>query len=156
MTLGIVMKEFDWVDQFIHDYRSKLKEEYQESVYSYNLALLEYERKHYDEALILLQKSEYKIPLLNLAAKTLILRIYYELDEFDALNSHLDAMRIFIRRKRDLGYHRDNYLNTIKYTKKLVEINPFDKKAKVLLKSEIENVKAIAEKSWLLEQVNLL
>lgn len=156
VTLGLITEEFDWVNNFIHDYRENLKEPYQESVFSFNLALLKYEQKDFNESLQLLQKSEYKDLLLNLAAKTLILKIYYELDEFDALLSHLDAMRIFIRRKRDLGYHRDNYLNTIRFTKKLIDINPFDKKAKVELKCEIENAKTVADKSWLLERVNLL
>ena len=67
-------------------------------------------------ALKLLQKAEFGDLLLNLAARSLQLKIYYELQELDLLDSHLQAFRTFLRRKKELGYHRDNYLNTVRFT----------------------------------------
>lgn len=156
VTLGINLKAYDWLEQFIHDYKNALKKDFRESVFSLHLALLKYEQKQYDDALQLLQKAEYKDLFMNISAKTLILKIFYEQDEFDPLLSHLSAMHIFIRRKKDLGYHRERYLNTIRFTKKLIEINPFDKQAKADLKNEIDATKVVGEKGWLLEQVDLL
>lgn len=153
VTSGLVMHEYEWVAQFIHEYRDKLAAAYQESVYSFNLARLAYERKQYDQALPLLQKAEYKDLLLSLAAKTLQLKIYFELDEIDLLEAHLSAFKVFLRRKKDLGYHRENYLNTIFFTRKLLEVNPFDKSARAALRTEIETVKNLGEKEWLLGQV---
>lgn len=153
VTSGLVMREFDWVEHFIHDYRDKLAGPYRESVFSFNLARLAYERKQYDTALPLLQKAEYKDLLLNLAAKTLQLKIYFELDEFDLLEAHLAAFKTFLLRKKELGYHRENYLNTIQFTRKLLEINPFDKEARSALRAEIDAVKNLGEKEWLLGEV---
>lgn len=150
VTSGLVMSEFDWVEKFIFGYREKLREPYQESVFSFNLARLEYERKNCDAALQLLQKSEYGDLLLNLAARSLQMKIYYELNEFDLLDAHLKAFQTFLRRKKDLGYHRENYGNTIRLTRKLLEINPFDKEERAALRSEIEAVKGVGEKEWLL------
>ena len=101
----------------------------------------------------MLQKAEYKDLLLNLAAKILQLKIFYELQEFDLLASHLQAIRSFIRRKKVMGYHRENYLNTVHFTQKMLEINPFDKTERAELRREIEETKAVAEKEWLLEQI---
>jgi hypothetical protein len=70
------------------------------------------------------------------------------------LDSHLQAFKIFIRRKNALGYHRENYLNTIYLTRKLLEINPFDKKEKAALKKEIEETKGVGDKDWLLAQLS--
>ncbi len=152
VTIALILEEFEWVEQFINDYKSKLQKEHRESMYSFSLALLEYSRKNYDLALQLLQKSPYKDLLLNLAAKTVMLKIYYELDEFDPLDAHLEAMRTFIRRKKIMGYHRENYLNLIYFTKKLMESNPFDRASLKTLHEEIEKSKPIAEKDWLLRQ----
>ena len=152
-TIGLVMHELDWVDAFIHRYRDKLPVPYRESLFSFNLARLEYQRRRLDQALQLLQKAEYKDLLLHLAAKTLQLKIFYELEAFDLLESHLQALQTFIRRKKALGYHRENYLNTVLFTRKLLETNLFDKEARKALQMEIEQTKAVAEKEWLLERL---
>lgn len=153
VTIALILEEFVWVERFINEYKIKLHKDHRESMYSFSSALLEYSRKNYALALQLLQKSPYKDLLLNLAAKTVILKIYYELDEFDPLDAHLEAMRTFIRRKKIMAYHRENYINLIYFTKKLMESNPFEKKALITLRNEIENTKAIAEKEWLLRQL---
>ncbi len=152
-TIGLVLHELDWVDQFIHQYRDKLPPAYRESLFSFNLARLEYQRRRLDAALHLLQKAEYKDLLLHLAAKTLQLKIFYELGAFDLLDSHLQALQTFIRRKKALGYHRENYLNTVLFTRKMLETNLFDKTVRLALLQEIEQTRAVAEKEWLIEQV---
>ncbi|MCC7464686.1 MAG: hypothetical protein IT261_00365, partial [Saprospiraceae bacterium] len=91
VALGLQVGELEWVRQFIHDYKTKLERRYRESVFSFNLARLSYaERKHH-HVLELLQKANYRDPLHNLAAKTLLLKTYFDLGEYDSLQSHLDA-----------------------------------------------------------------
>lgn len=153
-TIGLVLHELDWVDQFIHEYRDYVREPHRESLFRFNRARLEYQRRRLDEALKLLQKAEYKDPMLHLAAKTLQLKIFYELEEFDLLESHLQTLQTFIRRKKELGYHRENYLNTIRFTRKLLETNLYDKNARKALREEIENTRAVAEKEWLLDRIS--
>lgn len=153
VTIGLVMKDFAWVEQFIYQYRDKLKPDMRDSIFSFCLANLEYERRNYAQAIHLLQKSEYRDLLLNLAAKTLHMKILYELGESDVLDSHLEAMRTFIRRKGIIGYHRSNYLNTIAITKKLVNLRPYDQGQREALKRQIEQTMALAEREWLLAQL---
>lgn len=153
-TIGLVMHELEWVEQFVHDYRPALKEEHRESLFSFNLARLEYQRRDLGKALQLLQKAEYKDLMLSLAAKTLQLKIFYELQEFDLLESHLQAIRVFIRRKKMARYQLENYLNTINFTQKLLETNLFDKEERAALRREIEATKTVAEKEWLLKVVS--
>jgi len=62
-------------------------------------------------------------------------------------------MKNFIRRKKIIGYHKENYLNLIHFVKQLLELKRFDKIAKQQLSQEIISTKAVAEKTWLLEQV---
>ncbi|MBK7939296.1 MAG: hypothetical protein IPJ82_20425 [Lewinellaceae bacterium] len=153
-TIGLVMRDLEWVERFVHEYRPFLKDEHREALFSFNLARLEYQRREPGKALQLLQRAEYKDLLLNLAAKTLQLKIFYELREFDLLESHLQAVRTFIRRKKVMGYHRENYLNTVYFVQKLLETNLFDKNAKAALCREMEETKSLAEKEWLLRMIN--
>ena len=151
VTAGLKLGEFAWVSGFIHRFQDKIEQRHRESMFCFNLARLEYERRNYGEALRLLQKSEYADLLLNLAAKTLMLKIYFETDELDALESHLAAMRHFIRRKKIMGYHRENYQSLVLFTQRLTEA--FDRKSLEMLREEVEAAKAVAEKEWLLARI---
>ncbi|MCB0568034.1 MAG: hypothetical protein KDD01_27000 [Phaeodactylibacter sp.] len=148
-------RDYDWAERFIYDYRSALSREYRESSFSFCLARLEYTRKRFDEALPLLQKANYRDPLLNLAAKTLLMKIYYEMQELGLLDAHLEAMRNYIRRKRVIGYHRDNYLNITRYAKKLSTLNPYAQKEIALLIQAIQQEEVLTEKRWFEEQLAL-
>ena len=134
--------------------RDSLKRRIRESTWKFNLARLEYEKKNYDNALVHLQKADFGDILNNLNAKTLSLKIYYELDEFNLLDSHLESMKTFIRRKTVMAYHQTNYLNIIRYTKKLLSTNFYDRTKKEALQKEIEQEEILTEREWLLEQVN--
>lgn len=150
---GIRNKELDWVDAFIHQYQKNLEKRYQESSFSYSRAHLAYHRKNYAEVLELLQTANYRDVLLNLGAKTLLLKVYYELSEFTLLHAHLEAMKNFIRRKRVIGYHKTNYMNIVRFTQKLLQLNFYDKAEVVILKEKIETAEVLTEKKWLLEQL---
>jgi hypothetical protein len=50
-----------------------------------------------------------------------------------------------------LGYHRDTYLTTIKFFRKLVNLNPNNAAEKERLRQEIESTPALAEREWLLK-----
>jgi hypothetical protein len=153
VTLGLVMEEYDWVESFIYEYRDLLPTQYRESMFSFCLARLSYSRKQYDESLSLLQKAESGDLLLQLASRAVRMKIYYELQELDVLDSHLEAMKVFIRRKKVMGYHQTNYLNMIHFMKKMLELNIYDRREVVLLKEELQQTKSVAEKNWLLKQL---
>lgn len=149
---GLRCGELDWAENFIHGYNDRLERQYRESSLSFNLARLEYARRRFSSVLTLLQKANYNDPLLNLAAKTLLLKTYFVLDEYDLLHSHLDAMRNYIHRKKVLGYHRKNYLNIIRFTERLLQ-HGHDARKRSALRADIEREPVLTEKEWLLEQL---
>lgn len=153
VAAGLQTEEFEWVEDFIGRYRNALERTYRDSSYSFNRARLEFSRKRYDAALALLQHSNYYDPLLSLAAKTMALKIYYELGEYDLLHAHLEALKNYIRRKSMLGYHRDNYLKLVRYTQKLITVNPFNKADVRSLKQKIADEPVLTEREWLLDQL---
>ncbi len=153
VVAGLYTGAFNWVEDFIYTYKAYLDKRYRESSFSFNQARLAYGRKRYEEALPLLQKANYRDLLLNLAAKTLLLKIYYELEEHDLLQAHLDALRSFLRRKSVMGYHRENYQNIISFTRKMLSLNFFDKQAVKQLQQQIQKTDPLTEREWMLEQL---
>ena len=153
---GINSNNLVWTEQFIHQYKNALEKKYRESAYSFNLARLAYHQKEYHAVLQLLQKANYRDALLNLAAKTLLLKVYVETDEDTLLAAHLNAMQRYIRRKRVIGYHKKNYLNIIKLTQKMQSLNFFDKMVVADFENIIKNTSILTEKSWFIAQLKNL
>ena len=151
--MGLKIKAFDWVEQFIHDYGVRIAPAHRESMVSFNRARLEYSRGRYREAMLLLQKADYHDLLLSLAAKTLLLKIYYEADELRLLDALLDSMTIFLRRKKIIGYHKQNYRNIVRYCQKLLMLNRLDAAAVQLLRRQIETEEHLTEREWFLAQL---
>ncbi len=148
--MGLKIKAFDWVEQFIANYGERIAPAHRESMVSFNRARLEYSRRRYREAMLLLQKADYNDLLLNLAAKTLLLKIYYEADELRLLDALLDSMTIFLRRKKIIGYHKQNYQNIVRYCQKLLTLNRLDAVAVQSLRQQIENEEHLTEREWFL------
>lgn len=153
VAMALKEGELSWAETFIHEYKGRLPKEQRESMYSFSLARLAYVRRQYGKALEYLQHSEYQDLLLNLAAKTLMLKVFYELEEYDTLESHLEAMKVFLRRKDIIGYHRRNYRNIIRFTQKLLRLNRHDRREVEQLRKLIEAEEVLTERGWLLEQV---
>jgi len=153
VTNGTMLEEFEWTEHFIREFQQYLEEQYRESIVHYSMARLYFEKKDYDKAMPLLHQVEYDDILMTLNARTMLLKMYYELDEFNALDSLLESMRMYMRRKKVIGYHKENFRNIIYLTKKLANINPYDARQTKQLQAEIEGANPLTEKKWLLAQL---
>lgn len=151
VAAGLQVGDLEWVRYFIYEYRSRIERRYRESVFSFNLARLAYAERNHGLVLDLLQKANYRDPLHNLAAKTLLLKTYFDLGEFDSLQSLLDAIRNYVQRKRVLGYHRTNYLNIVRYAERLLRLLPRDRAAAASLREAIEKEEVLTEKVFFLK-----
>ncbi len=152
-AIAVKIGEYDRAESFTADHKSSLKKEEQNSAYHFNLALISYYRQDFDTALTSLQIVDFKDHLFNLAAKVIQMKVYYESEEYDLLESHLDAMQMYLLRKKVIGYHKTNYRNIIKMTRKLLKTNTNEKVATSRLKEEINNLEILTEKKWLLSQL---
>jgi tetratricopeptide (TPR) repeat protein len=156
VSIGIRMKEYQWIEQFVYDYKDSVIKEARESIFQECLAKLYYAKKQYKEAQELLTKIKTKDILRILSSKTILAQIYYETNQYDTLEALLDSLKMYLRRKDFVGYHKENYNNITRYLQKLVRVNPFDKKAITKLKEEIELTSILSSKKWLLEQISEL
>ncbi|MFZ4635577.1 MAG: hypothetical protein ACOYNO_15335 [Saprospiraceae bacterium] len=155
VAIALKVHESAWAETFIHEYTPYLEAKHRESNVQLNLARVAYDRKHYGQALTHLQSADYKDLINNLISKTLLLKIFYETGEFDALDAHLQSMQSFLRRQRVIGYHRDNFSNIIRLTRKLMLHNPKSRSEVSALQQQIETETPLTEKEWLLDMLAL-
>lgn len=148
--IAIRLGEFDWTEEFIKKYTPTLELLHRRNYRDFIMAKLHYARRDLDQAQLLLQNVEYEDVFLNLDAKVLLLKIYFENDELNVLDSFIHSFQRFLKRKKGLGYHRDNYLKTLQFAQRLLSLNPFDKNEKKALKKDIEEAKGLGEKDWFL------
>lgn len=156
VSLGIILKEYDWLESFIPNYAIYLKVAVQENYRHYSLARLLFARGDLDAAMGLLVQTEYDDIMLNIGAKVMLLKLYYQQEYWEALEALLESFRIFLNRKKALNYHKKHYTNLITWIKKIVALPFIDKSALEKLKFQIEATDPLAEREWLIEQINLL
>ncbi|MEY4902701.1 MAG: hypothetical protein RLZZ292_516 [Bacteroidota bacterium] len=148
------LEKYEWAENFIEKYQSKLSEEFRENAVTYNLALVYFYQKKHDKVLALLNQVEYEDITYNLGAKNMLIATYYEIDEIEPLYSLLESFRVFLNRHKNIPeQRRNNYLNLIKYTKKLTQLIPNDKKGLHKLKEDLEKEKGVASVDWLKEKI---
>lgn len=151
---GLRLKEFEWVKNFLHQYGPLLPESHREGAVNFNLARYYYETGALRTAMQHLLHIEYDDVLHNLAAKTILCKIYFRLGETDALENQLDSIQIYLRRKKVLGYHRDNYVAIVRFTRKLLTINLNNKEESIKLRKEILAAPVLTERDWLLGELD--
>jgi hypothetical protein len=144
--------EIAWVEDFLQRYKPFVDRAWREASFSLNMARLSYQKKQYKEALQYLQHADYKDFINSMNAKILQLKIYFDTREYNVLESHLDSMQGYIRRHRAGGYHRDNYLNIVQYTRVLMRSNTPTELAD--LRQKIEQTAILTEREWLLEKIS--
>jgi len=154
ITVGLHIKEFNWTENFIQQYTNRLPKESQDNDLNYNLAKVYFHQEQYEKVIEQLREVEYKNLTYALGGKLMLLKTYYELDEMSPLSSLLDSYSIYLRRNKLISKElKQQYLNVLRFTRKLASTAPYDKKGIQKLKEQINNCKALAAKSWLLEKV---
>ncbi|MBK9257559.1 MAG: hypothetical protein IPM42_19025 [Saprospiraceae bacterium] len=155
-TIAIRLQRVEEANKITIAYKDLIRPDERESAYHFNLANISFSEKNYNEAIISMQKVNFDDHLSNLFAKTLLLKIYYESGQIRLLDSHLDAMQVYLQRQKIVGYHKINYDKMIKYTKKILKQNPYDKESKEKLISEISQESSVTDKEWLLKQASVI
>ncbi len=156
VSVALRLKEYNWTEKFIKDIQNRLPVDQRETAVGFSLAQVYFYQKKYDLAISLLATVEYDDITYNLNGKSMLMAIYYEKDDFEALTFLMDSFKTFLTRHTEMSDVRKKlYLNLIKYTRKLTKIMPGDRKAVEQIKKELEEAKGspIASERWLREKI---
>ncbi|MCC6460903.1 MAG: hypothetical protein IT260_10565 [Saprospiraceae bacterium] len=154
LNLALALGEWDWALEYLHTFAPYLPPNERDNIFHYNLATYYFRRPDHDKALELLRQVEFRDVLYNFDARRMLLRIYYERKEEQALESLFDSFAVYLQRHRDAGYHRDMYRNLLRFAKRLLYLRPDDRPAQARLRDDIERTAHVAEREWLLSMLD--
>ena len=151
-VVGIALRlnELTWTERFLDGYAQLLRDQWRTPTLGLNRARYHYARQQYDEALVHLREVDQRDLITNMTAKILQLKIYQETKQLDLLDAHLRTMQRFVERNPQTAYHRVNWNNIIRFTRKVMSHNPYDESERSNLRRDIEAAEPLTEKDWLL------
>lgn len=150
VTTGLRLNDIDWTEQFIVKYKEMLHPEARENAFAYNFANLSYFKKDYKTTMRLLQQVEFTNDSYLLSSRSLLLKSYFELNEFDLLVSQAEAFMLYLRRNKQLPeYQKNLYKNMVKYIVKLSRYKATGQSAPDKLKLDITSKQDVADITWL-------
>ena len=154
ITVGLTVENFEWVENFIQVHTQRLPKKNQDNDLNYNLAKVYFHTGQHEKVIDQLREVEYKTLNYALEGKLMLLKTYYELKEYRALESLMDSFRIYLHRNRVISRDvKQQYLNVLRFVKKLAYAAPYDTKNLEKIKKQIHNCKALADKKWILEKL---
>ena len=153
LMLALKINNFDWAEQFLIDYKKFLPEKERENLYKYNCAIFSFRKNDFTKAILLLQEVNLKEVLFNLDARRILARIYYDLKEFNALDSYIESSKIYLHRQSDIGYHKESYTNFFRIIEKFLKSDLRSALIKDKLHQEITEIQMIVERDWLLSKL---
>ena len=149
LRLACIAGEREWALYFLNTYQQHLPAEDRANIYRFNLACWHYLGGEYARVPALLQTFDFSDRDTQLSARQMLLRSYFEMKEWQTLDSLLKSFYSFLRRRHDIGYQRLMYLNLIKFTRKLMSI-PLTRRKAARLAERIRAEPYVAEREWLL------
>lgn len=162
ISLALQFQEFDWTNNFIHQYQKQLNPIYEKNITNYNKALLFFAQEDYNHSADFLREIQFSDEAFvddfhYVSYKILLIKTYYEVNELDALLSALESFRIYLHRNKAIAKEQiKGYNNFIKLAKRLINLKMGKKRVRKNLKQAIEETKPIELLKWLLDKVEEL
>jgi hypothetical protein len=66
----------------------------------------------------------------------------------------LDSLRVYLQRRKNLGYRKQNYEQILYFFRKLMEVPYMSKTKQEAFRLEVENSEGFSEKEWVLGRLD--
>jgi hypothetical protein len=158
VIVGLRLKEFDWVDDFITKYGEVLPEDYKNDEINITRAMLYLAKNEYDNALRSLEKTKRKNYLHYIDTSEMKLRIFYEKNDFINAYDELTRAEKYLSSSEAIPKQRrtsyEKFFNAYKKLLRLKEKFSDDRLAKTEL--FLQKQPNFLRKAWIEEKVKEL
>jgi hypothetical protein len=153
--IGLVIKEYEWVENFINKYSSELPEDIRREESSLSYSKLDFERKNFRDSLnrlIGLKGSHY---LLYLDISRFKLCNFYELKKYEEAILEIDKQKHYLKYHKEIPVNRIAYnSNFMKILKELIKLKTRPDKADArFIQKQLDGYKLVSQKAWLKEKI---
>lgn len=157
VTTGLLLGNHRWAQKFINLYKNKLPKDFRNITLNLVNAEMEFFKKNYRSALGYLNNLNYDNYYFYLRIKVLTAKIYYEMNELEALIYVIDAMKHYLRRhEKILGRYIGNTRNFIFYINYLMKFKQKPRNDLAVVKEKIMRRSDLISKEWVLEKIEEL
>ncbi|MCB0729059.1 MAG: hypothetical protein KDD00_16450 [Ignavibacteriae bacterium] len=153
--IGLVLREYGWVENFIKKYSELLPDEIRKDETSLSYAKLNFAKSKYELSLSNLENINANNYLLYLDSSLIRLNNYYELGKYDEAYLEIDKHKKYIKNHKEIPKDRLNYsINFINVYQKLIKYvsEPDNKNSEFLLK-ELNELDYFDEREWIVKKV---
>lgn len=154
ITIYLRQNKVTEAKKFVADYSQYLKEENKEGVLCLVEIKIDFAEKKYKEVL---QKSStmegISDLILSSESRRWRAKAFFMLEEYESLSAHLEATRMNVHRNKAklTDTRHSSYQSFVKYMRKLISINLYEKKEVQKLYSAISKEEDFTEKEWIMD-----
>lgn len=152
------ISNYSWALNFAEDYKDRLSAEHRKTAYSFNKARIHWYNNDFEKVIETLRNVDYEDLTYNLNSKLMILTSFFELDEYDLVDSTIKSFKVFLRRRRNIPAIRKKafygFCEVLGHILKAEE--RMDSKRLVAAKTLIEHNRSIPNVEWLRQKITEL
>lgn len=151
IKLGLRLGNYEWTEEIIKTHYQALHEEFRQNALNYSLADLYYHKQDVEQAMEYLREVEFSDIFFTLDAKVMLLKIYFDEDEEDALESLLISFKAFLKRNKLISnVVRVTYQNFINILSQILK-HPL--RLPPAIEQKIKETEFLTDRTWLIEVV---
>ncbi len=157
VTVALRVQKYDWTANFIENYQVYLPSEHKTNAINYNKARLAFYQEEYKKGLQELLSVEFTDIYYSLDSRVLLLKTYYELENYESAANLISAFKIFLKRDNKISeYQNLTYSSFLKTAHQLIQLNLGYKKDILKIETQLNEMNQVADQTWLKEKIELL
>lgn len=153
-TAALLLKEYEWADNFVEENIKYLKPELIDNEYYYSKAVINFKFGKYEESLDYINKFETKDIIEKFTIRLYSLMNYIELGAYESAVSMIAAIRQFISESKEIPAPREESMqNSLKFFSEIVKSLTSAKKLDYAVYREAVDVPKFFQKQYIIEKM---
>lgn len=153
---AVIVKEYDWAEEFAREYCQYLEEGLRENQLNYCLGVLSYKRGRYEESLNFLNRIKLTVFQQKHSVYYYYLMNYIEMKAFENALSTLQAFKQFFIDVKNIPVFFQDANKSLKYFHEIIKCEMNGKKIDGVLYEEAKSVNSFPHKPYVLEKMEKL
>lgn len=156
--IGLSIKEYDWVENFISKYSNELPKEMREDETKLSYAKLDLAKRRFARSLSNLKNIKTTYYLLYIDSSMVKLCNYFELNKYEEAYLELDRLKHYLRNHKEIPKdHRYTYENFIKVYQKILKYQTNPERGEIgFLEKNVISLDMVSKRDWLIEKISEL
>lgn len=154
---ALEVNKIKWTERFFEKYKDRILPELKEPTVALAQTQILFHKKHYEEALTMLNSVNISNYYFYLRTKKLLVMIYYDMGKIEPILYIIDAARHYLKRNTKITkINIELFLKFFNYLGKIVNLDSTQKAKIKNIKYELIKEEKVSSKEWLLTKIEEL